>query len=77
LVRVLVGIASEGGQPERHWSLVAGLPEGSFYALPLLRARYARYAGDPTAGEEYARAWAAFISGNAADLLDVIAAERP
>ena len=77
LIRVVVGIASERSEPERHWPLVAGLPEGSFYALPLLRARYARYAGDPTVGEEYARAWAAFQSGDDADLLDVIAAERP
>jgi len=79
LIRVLVGIATGRGEPERHWPLVAGLPEGYFYALPLLRARYARYVGSPTADEEYAGAWAAFLSGPGAetDLLDVVAAERP
>lgn len=79
LLRVLVGIATGGGEPERHWPLVAGLPEGYFYALPLLRARYARYVASPTTDVEYAGAWAAFLTGTAADieLLDVIAAERP
>jgi hypothetical protein len=78
LLRVLVGIATGRGEPERHWPLVAGLPEGYFYALPLLRARYARYVGSLTADEEYAGAWAAFVTGDGADvdLLDVIAAER-
>jgi hypothetical protein len=79
LLRILVGIATGRGEPERHWPLVAELPEGYFYALPLLRARYARYVGSPTTDEEYAGAWAAFLTGTAADidLLDVIAAERP
>ena len=79
LIRFLVGIATGRGEPERHWPLVAGLPEGYFYPLPLLRARYARYVGSSTADEEYAGAWAAFLSGAGADadLLDVIAAERP
>jgi len=77
LIRVLVGIATGSGEPERHWPLAVGLPEGYFYALPLLRARYARYLSDPTVGEEYTRAWAACLSGDDDNLLDVIAAERP
>jgi hypothetical protein len=77
LIRVVVGLATGCGDPARHWSLVAGLPDGYFYALPLLRARYARAAGDPAAGEEYARAWAAFQSGEDAGWLDLIAEERP
>jgi hypothetical protein len=81
LIRVLVGIATGRGEPEQHWPLVAGMPDGYFYALPLLRARYARYVGSPTADEEYTRAWAAAslpVSGSgAALLLDVIAEERP
>ncbi|MDB5308646.1 MAG: hypothetical protein JWO38_2848 [Gemmataceae bacterium] len=77
LIRVVVGVATGRGERAQHWCVVAGLADGYFYALPLLRARYARYASDGTADEEYAQAWAAFVSGDDADMLDVIAAERP
>ena len=76
LLRVVVGIATGSGEAERGWSVVSDLPDGYFYAYPLLRARYARYTGDQNANDEYTRAWAAFLSGEHSNLLDVIAAER-
>ncbi len=78
LVRFLVAMVTGSGEPERYWPLVSELSEGYFYALPLLRARYARSQGDlTTAEEEYNRAWAVSLAGEHNDFLDVIAAERP
>jgi hypothetical protein len=78
LIRFAAGLAAGDQGVGQYWPAVQGMADETFFALPLLQARYARLSGDQSrAVEEYNRALAAAAKGKRYRLFELIAEEQP